>query len=210
MPTYSRYRPDKIEKNRSPKKTTKHFENPFENYIFADVKKEGSRRHRFLFYSWLHHMIEKRLITDLAEEYLKDSPDYLVDVIVGADNTITVEIDNDKGVDIEECVSLSRHLESKLDRDKEDFELTVTSAGLTSPFKTQRQYKKFEGKEVEVLGKNGQKATGFLKSSDAEGFTLTVTKKIKPEGAKRKTEITEDLRFAFEEVKHTKYLIRFK
>ena len=154
-------------------------------------------------------MIEKRLLTDLTVEFLKDSPNYLIDVIVGTGNMITVEIDNDQGVDIEDCVALSRHLESKLDRESEDFELTVTSAGLTSHFKTPRQYKKYEGKEVEVLNKQGQKLTGMLKSSDPEGFTLTVTRKEKPEGAKRKIEVTEDLHFLFQEVKYTKYLIRF-
>jgi ribosome maturation factor RimP len=155
-------------------------------------------------------MIEKKLIIDFTEQYLEGSPNYLTDVSVSADNTITVEIDNDHGVDINDCVALSRYLESKLDRDAEDFELTVTSAGLSSPFKTVRQYKKYEGKEVEVLGRNGQKVAGTLKSSDDEGFTVSIIKKVKPEGAKRKIEVEEDLRFAFDEVKHTKYLIRFK
>ncbi|MCE5206018.1 MAG: ribosome assembly cofactor RimP [Porphyromonadaceae bacterium] len=154
-------------------------------------------------------MIEKSVLTDLTLEFLQDSPTYLVDVIVGTDNAITIEIDNDQGVDIDDCVALSRHLESKLDREVEDFELTVTSAGLTSPFKIPRQYKKYEGKEVEVLSKQGQKMTGILKSSDPEGFTLTVTRKVRPDGAKRKTEVTEDLRIAFNEIKYTKYLIRF-
>jgi len=155
-------------------------------------------------------MIEKNLLTDLVAAYLKDSPNYLVDLSVGADNVIIIEMDNDQGVDIDDCVALSRHLESKLDRDKEDFELTVTSAGLTSPFKTLRQYRKYEGREVEVLSRKGQKITGRLKASDENGFTLTVTKKVKPEGAKRKTEVEEDIRFAYDEVKYTKYLIRFK
>lgn len=96
-------------------------------------------------------MIEKKLIVDFTEQYLDGSPNYLTDVSVSADNTITVEIDNDHGVDIDDCVTLSRYLESKLDRDTEDFELTVTSAGLSSPLKILRQYKKYEGKEVEVL-----------------------------------------------------------
>ncbi len=155
-------------------------------------------------------MLEKNLLTDLVAAYLKDSPNYLVDLSVGTDNLIIIEIDNDQGVDIDDCVALSRHLESKLDREKEDFELTVTSAGLTSPFKTLRQYRKYEGREVEVLSRKGQKVTGRLKSSDEKGFTLTVTRKVKPEGAKRKTEVEEDIRFAFDEVKYTKYLIRFK
>ncbi|MBK5195712.1 MAG: ribosome assembly cofactor RimP [Proteiniphilum sp.] len=155
-------------------------------------------------------MIEKELLINLTEEYLKDSPNYMVDLTAGADNSITIEIDNDQGVDISDCVALSRHLESKLDRETEDFELTVTSAGLTSPFKTKRQYKKYEGKEVEVLSRNGQKVTGLLKSSDDDGFNITITKKVKLEGAKRKTEVDEEVHFVYDEVKYTKYLIRFK
>ncbi len=155
-------------------------------------------------------MIDKEAIINLTETYLQGSSSYLVDVLTGIGNVITVEIDNDEGVDIDQCAALSRHLEANLDRDVEDFELTVTSVGLTSPFKTLRQYKKFEGEEVEVLTKKGEKMTGTLKSSDPEGFTITVTKKMKPEGAKRKVEVVENIRFAFNEVKHTKYLIRFK
>ena len=155
-------------------------------------------------------MMDKETIINLTETYLQGSSSYLVDVLIGVGNVITVEIDNDEGVDIDQCAALSRHLESSLDRDVEDFELTVTSVGLTSPFKTLRQYKKFEGEEVEVLTKKGEKLTGTLESSDLEGFTIAVTKKVKPEGAKRKVEVVENIRFAFNEVKHTKYLIRFK
>lgn len=154
-------------------------------------------------------MIEKNEIKELAEEFLKTSPDYLVDVIVAAGNTITVEIDNDNGVNIDDCVELSRYLESKLDRDVDDFELTVTSAGLTSPFKTHRQYKKYEGKEVEVLTKKGEKLKGILKSSNENNFTVEVSKMVKAEGAKRKTETIDEQIYNYDEIKHTKYLIRF-
>ena len=155
-------------------------------------------------------MIDRDVLIRHAEEFLHDSSDYLVDISINPGNIITVEIDNDNGVNIDRCIVLSRYLESKLDRDEEDFELTVTSAGLTSPFKTTRQYKKYEGKEVEVLSKKGQKLSGVLKSSDGNGFTVTIVKKVKPEGAKRKMEVQEDLWFAYDEVKYTKYLIRFK
>ena len=155
-------------------------------------------------------MIDKNMLITLTEEYLKDTTNYLVDLTLGSDNSIIVEIDNDEGVDIDQCAALSRHIEGQLDRDSEDFELTVTSAGLTSPFKTVRQYRKYEGKEVEVLTRAGIKHSGILRSSDDEGFTLTVTRKVKPEGAKRKQEVEEDLRFSYDDVKHTKYLIRFK
>ncbi len=155
-------------------------------------------------------MIDKNMLITLTEEYLKDTTNYLVDLTLGSDNSIIVEIDNDEGVDIDQCAALSRHIEAQLDRDSEDFELTVTSAGLTSPFKTVRQYRKYEGKEVEVLTRTGVKHSGILRSSNHEGFTLTVTRKVRPEGAKRKQEVEEDLRFSYDDVKHTKYLIRFK
>jgi ribosome maturation factor RimP len=170
----------------------------------------GSKKNGFLFYS-IHtkFMVDKKELVNIVEEYLKDSSNYLVDVILGTGNSITVEIDNDNGVDIDDCVALSRDIESKLDRESEDFELTVTSAGLTSPFKTIRQYKKYENKEIEVVDKKGVKLAGVLKSSDDNGFTITVIKKVKPEGAKRKMEIEEDIHYKFDEVKYTKYLLRF-
>jgi ribosome maturation factor RimP len=155
-------------------------------------------------------MIDKETITSIVEKYLEQSDNYLTDVTVAAGNAITVEIDNDENVNIDDCVALSRYLESQLDRETEDFELTVSSTGLTSPFKTLRQYKKYEGRTVEVLSRDGRKLSGTLKSSDAEGFTIAVAKKVKLEGAKRKTEIEEDNRFAYSEVKHTKYIIPFK
>jgi ribosome maturation factor RimP len=155
-------------------------------------------------------MIEKETITSFVESYLKDSANYLVDITILPGNIIEIEIDNDENVNIDDCVALSRYLDSQLDREAEDFELTVSSTGLTSPFKTLRQYKKYEGCSVEVLSKNGQKLSGVLKSSDNDGFVISVTKKVKPEGAKRKTEIEEDIRFAYNEVKYTKYVIQFK
>ncbi len=188
--------------------------NPFENNIFAFEMDEGKQEKTplpFLFNTHNNNfMIEKNVLINIAEDYLKDSENYLVDISIGAGNSITIEIDNDKGVNIDDCVELSRYIESKLDRDSEDFELIVTSVGLTSPFKTIRQYKKYEGKEIEVLSKVGTKYTGILKSLDDKGFTTTIVKQVKPEGAKRKTEVHEDIYFTFEEVKHTKYLIRFK
>ena len=155
-------------------------------------------------------MIDKRVIEQLVEEKLASSSNYLVSVEVQPGNIIVVEIDNDDAVSIDDCVELSQYIEEHLDRNAEDFELEVGSAGITSPFKVLRQYKKNIGNEVEVLTKNGVKLTGLLKSADEEGFVVTVTKQVKPEGAKRKVTIEEDLPYTYNEIKYTKYLIRFK
>ncbi|MFR9165977.1 MAG: ribosome assembly cofactor RimP [Dysgonomonas sp.] len=157
-------------------------------------------------------MTDKNHIENIVNDYLTESGFdlFLVEVNVRAGNLISVEIDADRGVSIDDCVSLNKHIESKLDREEEDFELEVGSAGISSPFKIPRQYRKNIGNEVEVLTKSGQKLSGVLKSSDDKGFVVTITKMVKPEGAKRKTAVEEDLPFGYDEVKYTKYLIRFK
>lgn len=156
------------------------------------------------------YMIDKNIISQLVEEQLASSENYLVDVIVKPGNLIIVEIDNDEAVSIDDCAALSRYLESQFDREVEDFELEVGSAGITSPFKVLRQYQKNIGNEVEILLKKGVKLTGVLKAADTNGLTVTIEKQEKPEGAKRKITVQEDQSYSFDEIKYTKYLIRFK
>ena len=72
-------------------------------------------------------MIEKETIKKLVDEWLEGKDYFLVDIEIGNDNKIVVEIDHADGVWIEDCVELSKHIEDNLDRDKEDFELEVGS-----------------------------------------------------------------------------------
>ena len=155
-------------------------------------------------------MIDLQSVKEIVNEGIQGTDLFVADIIVSPDNRIVVEVDNDEGVDIDHCTTLHRYIESRLDREVEDYELEVGSAGITSPFKVVRQYQKNIGNEVEVLSRSGQKLTGTLKAADEEAFTLTVTKKVKPEGAKRKIEVEEDLTFPYNEIKYTKYIIRFK
>ncbi|HCC50885.1 MAG TPA: ribosome assembly cofactor RimP [Porphyromonadaceae bacterium] len=154
-------------------------------------------------------MIEKELVKKLVEEKLKGSDNYPVDISIRPDNLISVEIDNDHGVSIDDCVALSRFIEEYLDREKEDFELEVGSSGITSPFKIVRQYIKNVGNEVEMLLKNGIKLTGILKAAGDDAVVIAVEKKVKPEGSKRKITVEEDQVYSYDEIKYTKYLIRF-
>ena len=155
-------------------------------------------------------MIDRQKVVELAGEWLADKEYFLVDVIITKDDKITVEIDHAEGVWIEDCAELSRHIESGLSRDSEDYELEVGSAGLGQPFKVVQQYKNHIGLEVEVLGKDGKKYKGVLKEVGDEDFVLSVTKKEKLEGAKRPQLVEVDLKFTFDEVKYTKYIIKFK
>lgn len=155
-------------------------------------------------------MIEKSTICQVVNEWLENKEYFLVDVSVDSFNKILVEIDHADGVWIEDCVDLSRYIESKVDREIEDYELEVGSAGVGQPFKVLQQYYINVGSEVEVLLKNGQKLTGVLKNADEEGIVLTITKKVKEEGDRRPKMVEEDLQHKYDEIKYTKYLINFK
>ena len=155
-------------------------------------------------------MISKNAVEGIVNEWLGDKEYFLVDVSVSPDDKIVVEIDHAEGVWIDDCVELSRFIESKLDREEEDYELEVGSAGIGQPFKVLQQYLIHIGKEVEVLTKEGKKLEGVLKEADENHFVVTIQKKVKLEGAKRPKLVDEDVTFTFEEIKYTKYLISFK
>lgn len=155
-------------------------------------------------------MIEKNIVKQIVEEWLQDKDYFLVDVSVSNDNRIVVEIDHAEGVWIEDCVELSRFIESKLDREKEDFELEVGSAGIGQPFKVHQQYVNHLGKDVEVLTLDGVKYQGELHEVNDDIFSILRTVKKKEEGAKRPRMVEELVTFRYDEIKYTKYLISFK
>lgn len=155
-------------------------------------------------------MIDRNVVQNIVEEWLEGKDYFLVEVTVSPDDKIVVEIDHAEGVWIEDCVELSRFIESRLNREEEDFELEVGSAGIGQPFKVLQQYINHIGMEVETLTRKGEKLCGVLKDADEQGFVLTVPRRIKVEGSKRPKVVEEDRAFTYEDVKYTKYLISFK
>ena len=154
-------------------------------------------------------MIDKKAIIDVVNEALACSDAVLVDVTVSGDNRIVVEIDSYSSVSIDDCVRLNGIIESHFDRDVEDYELEVGSAGLTSPLRVKAQYDKNVGNPVEVLTADGRKLKGELKEAGDTDFTIVVSRKVKPEGAKRPVMVDEDVTLKYDEIKYTKYLIEF-
>ena len=76
-------------------------------------------------------MIDKQLLIDTIQEAIADTDVFLVEVQVKPDNSIIVELDSDTAVDIDPGADLTRRIEETFDRDVEDYELEVGSAGLT-------------------------------------------------------------------------------
>ena len=150
-------------------------------------------------------MIDKQQVIGIAEKWLSTKEGYfLVDVDVTPDNRIVVEIDQAEGVWIDDCVELSRFIESELDRDVEDYELEVGSAGIGQPFKVLQQYINHIGQEVEVLPKSGAKLKGILESANENGFVLKTTQKQKVEGSKRPKNVEVEMPFGYDDVKYVK------
>ncbi len=156
-------------------------------------------------------MIDQKLIEQLVETFIQEQGRaslYLVSCVVAPSNQITIELADDEGLSIDLCVQLNKVIESNLDREQEDFELEVGSAGLTSPFKVLRQYQGAIGKDIEVLIKGGKKEEGQLKAVTDQDITITVKRRVKPEGAKRKIEVEEDLVLAYEDLLQCKRIIK--
>ena len=173
----------------------------------SKTEEEGGRKPLFFV---LFVMIDKEIVKEIVDSHLSGSDKYWVEINVHPDNRIVIDIDSDTSIAIDDCIALTKYIESKLDRDAEDYELEVGSVGISQPFKILKQYQKNIGNEVEVLLKTGLKYLGILKNADENEIILTITKQIKPEGAKRKITIEEDLSFAYSDIKHAKYIIRFK
>ena len=157
-------------------------------------------------------MIDKQLLRQSVERAIKDTDIFIVDIKVSPDNNIVVEIDSNHNLDTATCAEITRAIEADFDREVEDYELEVGSAGLTAPFKVKGQYLKNVGNEVEVLTRDGRKLSGVLKAVDAaapDTFTLEVMRKVKPEGAKRPVMMPEEIVIPIADVKRANYLLRF-
>ena len=154
-------------------------------------------------------MIDKNELQAFIEGLLKDTEYFLTDLKVTPANEITVEIDSMTPGDIEECVRLTRAIEDAFDRDAEDYELEVGTAGLTSPLKVRRQYDKYVGRDLEVLTSDGRKLHGLLRSVADEGIILAVERKVKKEGSKKPVIETEEVDLPFSLIKRAVYDLKF-
>jgi ribosome maturation factor RimP len=150
-------------------------------------------------------MIEKQAIERIVKEFIAGTELFLVAVKVSSSNRIIVLADKKNGITIDECASIHRHLENSLDRDKEDFELQVSSPGLDLPFGVIEQYFKNEGRKVEVIDNEGSKYAGKLKNVTPGGFELEAEVKIKG-----RTKELKDISFNFEQIKSTRVILTIK
>jgi ribosome maturation factor RimP len=123
-------------------------------------------------------MIEPSTVRAHLKEILAGTGFFLIDVRVDKSNKIVVHVDRNDGIGIDDCVMISRKLESRLDRDKEDFALEVSSPGLDSPFKVIEQYHKNMGKRVKVIANDGRTTEGLLRKVSDDGIEIDIPETI--------------------------------
>lgn len=154
-------------------------------------------------------MISREIILELVKERLEGTDLFLVDIHVSPTNNIRILIDNENGVTVKDCVDLSRALEESLNRDEEDFQLEVSSPGLSEPLKVLQQYEKNIGRDIEVITKEGQKYKGRLIELTPKGLIMEELVKVKS-GKKRPEIKTVKNNFDFNFISSTKVLVSYK
>jgi ribosome maturation factor RimP len=158
-------------------------------------------------------MISKKLVEELVNERIAelDNGLFIVDIAISKSNSISVEIDKHVGgVSVKDCISVSRNVEHNLDREEQDFELHVSSAGIDRPLRVLPQYIKNIEREVEIILNDGAKLEGVLKAATATELTVEQTRTEVPEGKKKKEIIVEQLVLPLNKIKETKIVISFK
>ncbi len=157
-------------------------------------------------------MTDKAHITAVVNEFLGGGDLFLVSITISTQNRIRVFIDGDKGVTIDDCIRLSRHIESQLDREKEDFELEVSSVGVGQPLMLLRQYNNNLGRRLSVHASGNQYIKGKLAGVTQDGIFIEKEKPDKGKKKKKEPETdTESKQYIpFDEILEAKVRVSFK
>jgi ribosome maturation factor RimP len=154
-------------------------------------------------------MISKQKIESLIAEKMSSGDYFVVSLDISTSNRIKLIVDSMKGITIEECVEFSRAIEHNLDREAEDFELEVSSPGLSMPLTVHQQYVKNIGRELDILTSDNTKIKGLLKHVGEKSILIEEQKKIKVEGQKQKVLTKIEQTVAFDNINKALVIIKF-
>lgn len=154
-------------------------------------------------------MLREKVEKLLEEAFEENNSLFLIDLEIDSSNHISVVIDGDNGVSVNDCISVSRKVEHNLDREEEDFSLNVASAGVSQPLILPRQYRKNIGRKLAVTTSQGNKIEGELVQMEDEKITLRwKAREPKPVG-KGKVTVTKEAVLPLEEIEEAKVIITF-
>ncbi len=150
-------------------------------------------------------------VSELLHEVLDQHSDlFLIEFQMDAQAHIRIVLDGDNGVNLEQCMTVSRHIEHQLDREENDFSLEVGSAGATSPLIHPRQFVKHIGRVLQLLTNDDQHIKATLLKTDETGIELQwKVRELKPIG-KGKHTVVKNHRLDYSNIKKATVIIQFK
>ena len=158
---------------------------------------------------FIQNMAFKEKVKQLLETGLDEhSSLFLIDFSISADFKISVIIDGDQGVTLQDCIDVSRSIENNLDREEQDFSLEVASAGATSPLKLPRQYRKNIGRKLEVTLET-EVIEAQLIDADDEKISLEWKAREPKKIGKGKETVVKTAQIPYESIKKAQVVISF-
>lgn len=150
----------------------------------------------------------KEKVEQIIAECVEGTDIFLVKLTVSSGNDINVLLDSDSGLALGDCRLISRDIESSLDREKEDFSLTVSSAGVGEPLAL-RQYKKNIGRKVRVTLIDGEIIEAKMVAVDELGIEIEWKSREKKPTGKGKITVVNNMLLDYQSIKQTIVLITF-
>lgn len=148
-------------------------------------------------------------IEGLVNDFLAEREDlFLIETKISAAQDITVILDGDEGVTLQDCLDASRAIEFNLDED-EDFSLQVMSAGLSEPLVTPRQFRKNIEREIEVWLKTDEEIEGELTEVSDSDITLILKYRRPKLIGKGKEDVVEERKILLEDIKKALVKVKF-
>ena len=148
-------------------------------------------------------------ILELLEEALKDKPSlFLVDLTVTETFKVLVTLDGDNGVNLQDCIDISRAIDNNLDREEQDYALEVASAGVSTPLKMVRQYRKNIGRTLKVKTAT-ETIEAVLEQVSEESITLSWTAREPKKIGKGKETVEHKREIPYSDIKEAIVTIIF-
>jgi len=152
----------------------------------------------------------KELVNSAVEKALTSREDlFLIDLKIDDASKITIVLDGDLGVNLQDCIEISRSVESNLDKEENDFTLEVMSSGASSPLLFPRQYKKNIGRILAVTTNESEKFEGQIQSADETGFSIVWKAREPKKIGKGKETVEKSVSLTYSQVKEAKVVISF-
>jgi ribosome maturation factor RimP len=159
--------------------------------------------------SFYKNMIFKDKVVALLNQGLSEKPSvFLIDLTITDAMKIIVTLDGDQGVTLQDCIDINRAIENNLDREEQDFSIEVASAGVSTPLKLVRQYKKNIGRTLKVKTATDV-IEAVLADANDEFITLTWTAREPKKIGKGKETVEKKIELPYSEIKEAIVTITF-